>query len=316
MLAWTNDQLLLTTRFRAGLPSDGADQQFTDANLYQLSNEEIVSWLTPLVLKMRQEYLIQSKFYPLANASTNLNNFYIPANAVGNRVRLVRMCDGQKNPIGPQLEQIDLKDVRNVWIPGIWGSFYIQDNAVVLIGNLPQGYFLKIDFEMRLPTLVSATACAQITSIVGDVVTCSGGLPGTFVNGALLDFIAGDSPFITLGTLVCPTPVGNTLTFTSPPPSAEGRSAQVGDWLAISGTSPFIGLPQEVFPLFAQYMAVKCQEIKGDVKIEVSQAKMKEVKDQVMSILAPRSLGNRKTPGSMLGQIIGPGIWGWPTGGF
>jgi hypothetical protein len=316
MMPWTVDQLLLSTRFRAGLPSDNADQQFTDANLLQLCNEEAVSWLTPLELEMRQEYLIASVFYPLANAAGQQNNFYIPSQAVGNRVRLVRMCDGQKNPIGPQIEQIDPKDVRNIWIPGIWGSFYIQDNALILIGNLPQGYFLRVDYELRLSTLVSATACAQITNIVGDVVTCGGGLPGTFVNGALLDFVAGGSPFTLLGTLTCPTPVGNTLTFSSPPPSAQGRAAQIGDWLAISGTSPFIGLPQEVFPMFAQYMATKCQEIKGDQKIEVTEAKLAQVKRQVKGILAPRALGNRKAPGSMLGQIVGPGIWGWPSGGF
>jgi hypothetical protein len=226
------------------------------------------------------------------------------------------MTDGQHNPIGPQLEQIDIKDVRNVFIPGIWGSFYIKDNAIVLIGNLPQGYFLRIDYEGRLSTLVPAAQCAQITSIAGDIVTCGGGLPTTFVNGALLDFVAGTSPFTNLGTLPCVTPVGNTITFASAPPSAQGRSVQVGDWLALSGTSPFMALPQEVFPLFAQYMATKVLEIKGDKDIAVTQAKLQEVKREVMGVLAPRALGNRKTPGSMLGQIVGPGIWGWPTGGF
>jgi len=309
---WTNDQLLTSVRFRAGLPSDSADAQFGDANLLQLANEEVTSWLTPIVLEMRQEYLINQVDYSTANAAGQQNNFYIPSNAVGNRIRLCRMLDGQHNPIGPQLEQIDLKDVRNTWTPGIWGCFYIQDNALVLIGNLPQGYFLRINYEQRLSTLVLVARCAQITGISGLAVTCAGGLPATFVNGALLDFVAGTSPFTGLGTVTCPTPVANTLTFTSALPSAEGRTVQVGDWLALTGTSPFIGLPQEVFPLFVQYMATKVQEIKGDKLIEVTQAKLQEVKRQTVSILAPRSLGNRKAPGSMLGQVVGPGIYGWP----
>ncbi len=312
MNPWTTDQLLTSVRFRSGLPSDAADAQFNDTNLLQLANEEVVSWLTPLVLEMRQEYLINQVDYSFATASGQQNNFYIPTNAVGNRIRLARILDSQHNPIGPQLQQIDLKDVRNLWLPNAWGTFYIQDNALVLVGTLPQGYFLRINYEQRLSTMVQTTRCAQITGISGLVVTCSGGLPGSFVNGALLDFVAGTSPFTGLGTVTCPTPVANVLTFTSALPTAQGRSVQVGDWLALTGTSPFIGLPQEVFPLFVQYMATKVQEIKGDRLIEVTEAKLETVKREVKSILAPRSLGNRKTPGSMLGSVVGPGVWGWP----
>jgi hypothetical protein len=266
---------------------------------------------------MRQEYLINQVDYSFSTAVNQQNNFFIPSNAVGNRIRLARMLDSQHNPIGPQLQQIDIKDVRNVWAPGAWGSFYIQDNALVLIGNLPGGYFLRINFEQRLSTMVQVARCAQITSISGTTVTCSGGLPSapaTFVNGALLDFVAGTSPFIGLGTAACVTPVANAITFASALPSAQGRSVQVGDWLALTGTSPFLGLPQETFPLFAQYMATKVQEIKGDRLIEVTQAKLAEVKRQVMGILSPRALGNRKAPGSMMGQIVGTGVWGYPGG--
>ena len=312
MQSWTNDTLLTSIRFRSGLPSTTIDEYFDDANLYQLLNEELTSWLTPLVLEMRQEYLVHSIDFPFAGNNT----FYIPAQAVGGRLRCVRMTDGQHNPIGPQLEQIDIRDVRNTFIPGIWGAFYIEDNALILIGNMPQGYFLRMDFETRLSTCVSATACAQITALSGSVVTCGGGFPAGYTNGAKVDFVAGDSPYTLLGTAVFPTPVGNVATFAAALPSAEGRSVQVGDWVCLAGTSPYVGLPQEVTPLVAQYMATKVLEIKGDTDIQVTQAKYKELLRQVKGVLGPRSLGNRKTPGSMLGNVLGPGLWGFPSGGF
>jgi hypothetical protein len=308
MLPWTNDQLLVSIRFRSGLPNASVDEYFDDASLYQLLNEELTAWLTPMVLEMRQEYLGNNVDYPIGQTNT----FYIPSSAVGGRLRCVRMCDGQHNPIGPQLEQLDIKDVRNVWIPGIWGSFYIRDNAVILIGNLPQGYFLRLDYESRLSTCVSSLVCTQITAIAGNVVTCSGGYgSAAFVAGQQVDFIAGTTPYTVLGTMTFPTPSGNDATFPSLP-SAQGRTVQVGDWLSLTGTSPYIALPQEVFPLVAQWMAVKVQEIKGDQKIEVSEVKYTQVMRQVKGILAPRSLGNKKAMGTMLGQVIGPGIWGWP----
>jgi len=154
MTPWLNDQLLTSIRFRSGLPATNIDEYFSDDNLLQLLNEEITAWLTPLVLEMRQEYLVNTIDYPIGNS----NQFYIPSGAVGGRLRCVKMCDGQHNPIGPQLEQIDIKDVRNVWIPGIWGSFYIKDNCVILIGNLPQGYYLRMDYEMRLATCCPPSA--------------------------------------------------------------------------------------------------------------------------------------------------------------
>lgn len=311
MFAWNNNTLLASIRFRAGLASTTIDEYFTDANLLQLLNEELTSWLTPMVLEMRSEYLINSIDYAIG--SNGGNAFYIPSGAVAGRLRCLRMCDGGHNPVGPQLEQIDIKDARNLW-GGIWGSFFFKDNAVVLTGVLPQGYYLRMDYEGRLSTCVSPTACAQITAISGTAVTVAS-IPSGYTSGVLIDFIAGSSPFTNLGTAALTAPSGNTFTFAAALPSAQGRAVQVGDWIALTGTSPFIALPQEVVPLVAQWMAVKCQEIKGDQKIDVSQAKYKEVQRQVVSVLAPRSLGNKKTPGSMLGAVMSTGFFGWPGGG-
>src|SRR5579864_1579190 len=94
-LTWTVDEALASIKSRADLLD--TDQRFSDDVLLMLLNEELGSWLVPIIAEQRAEFFVVTQDTLLDGESTRHIN--IPGDAVGGRVRLVQYLSTNKRPI-------------------------------------------------------------------------------------------------------------------------------------------------------------------------------------------------------------------------
>ena len=303
MATWTVDETLASIRTRADLLD--SDARFSDTSLLLLLNEELGSWLVPLIAQMLSEYFVTTLDTVLTGA-TNL--FNVPGDAVAGRVRLVQFLDAN---LRPRFNCVQVDPMDNVqWFASPWlgnlGQFYFQGDQLILLGPLPAGWYLRIAYERRPAQCVLIASCARITVIAGNVVTVNA-FPAAMVAATPIDFVRGVGPWTTIGAAALPTPSGLTVTFTTLP-----TGLAVGDYLALRGQAPFCQVPQECIPVLRQWVAIYCASIKADQGLDAASGLLKATDLRMRKVLSPRSVGNKKAVGNGLASPVGgwPGIWG------
>jgi len=297
------DNLVNSLKLR-GLPPS-SQQTFTTDGFIQVLSEEMMTNIVPLMDSVSEEYFVTN--YDLT-FDPNVSVYAIPPRAVGGKLRDVVFVDTTNNEINlPRLRPEDIK-TRSQFIryqPAPWG-FYVKDNSVVLfLGQTPntQAGFptLRLKFFRRPNILTASANAAQITTIVGNVVTVTA-VPSTWNPTMTFDIIKGDPGFQSKGddqtiTLIS----GSTITFTSLP-----SGVAVGDWVAIANYSPIPQIPPEAHLLLAQYGAAKVLEAMGDIAgMSAALGKAEQMKQQFMQIITPR------VEGSVIKLVSRSGIGDW-----
>lgn len=304
------DSLLPTLRLLPLMPSVQA--LFTDPELVTIMNFEMDSKIVPMIDNQAEEYGIYVKDLPY---STSTTEYDIPSRALGGKLRSVSFVDSNGNEVRiPRLRVEDIMSNVNATglaiNPALWG-FYFQNNKVKLyLGSMQGGSssfaYLRLRYIRQPGTLVESDACAQVVTVVGNVVTCMT-VPSTFTTTDTFDMISNspqmfvshaDDQTITAVT----TGAGGTITFTSTPPS----TLQPGDWICLANQSPIPQIPfNPGFQLLLQLSAAKCLEIHGDVQgFNVAMSQASDMKEFFISVITPRADANvirLTTPNSLYG---------------
>ena len=304
------DSLLPTLRLLPLMPSVQA--LFTNANLVDIMNFEMDSKIVPMIDNQAEEYGIYVTDLPY---STSTTQYDIPSRALGGKLRSVSFVDSNGNEVRlPRLRVEDIMSNVNATglaiNPALWG-FYFQNNKVMLyLGSMQGGSssfaYLRLRYIRQPGTLVLSSACAEVVTVVGNVVTCLT-VPTTFTTTSTYDMISntpqmfvshGDDLDVTAVT----TGAGGTITFTDTPPS----TLQPGDWICLAGKSPIPQIPYNPgFQLLLQLSAAKCLEIHGDVQgFNVAMSQAADMKSYFLSVITPRADANvirLTTPNSLYG---------------
>lgn len=297
------DNLVNSLKLR-GLPPS-SQQTFTLDGFIQVLSEEMMTNIVPLLDSVSEEYFVTN--FDIA-FNPNVSTYAIPPRAVGGKLRDVVFVDTDGNEINlPRLRPEDIKS-RTVFIryqPAPWG-FYLKDNSVVLfLGQTPNtqaGYpFLRLKFIRRPNILTAAANAAQITGIVGNIVTVTA-VPSLFTTANTYDIIKGDQAFTSRGDdLAITTILGTTITFAALP-----SSVAIGDWVALANYSPIPQIPVEAHLLLAQYGAAKVLEAMGDMSgMSAALGKAEQMKQQFLMIITPR------VEGSVIKLVSRSGIGDW-----
>lgn len=305
-MTWSADETLASIRVRGDLLD--SDARFTDANLLMLINEEVSAFLVPLIASFHSEFFITTKDIQLTPGIDR--HFYLPGDAVANRLRLIQYLDANKRVV-QSLDQLDPRDAENSYFGGFlgnYGTYFHRGNKVVVLGPIPANWFLRFSYERRVSELVLEADCAQVTDIASNVVTVSS-VPATFNTDTIADFVQGSSPWDTIDTQPITNIAGLNITLASVP-----TSLAEGDFICLTGTAPRLQVPQECIPVLRQYLAAYCNSIKGaEGETQAALALMEKSAKEMRKVLAPRNIGNKKAVGGGLGRAVG----GWPgTGGF
>jgi hypothetical protein len=167
-------------------------------------------------------------------------------------------------------------------------EFYFMGNSIVL-PQIPTTGSVRQWHYRRPNALVATSACAQVTNIASNVVTCTT-VPTTFTTSYTYDFIKNTPHFdwlaIDQSISAVVTGSSGTITFSSTPPS----TLAIGDWVCLSEQAPIPQIPVECMPLLEQRCVVKIQEIQGYFeKAKISQAKLEEMEKDVFGIISPRA---------------------------
>lgn len=304
------DSLLPTLRLLPLMPSVQA--LFNNADLVTILNFEMDSKIMPMIDNQAEEYGIYIYDIPYSNSVTQYD---LPSRALGGKLRSVSFVDPNGNEVRiPRLRVEDIMSNVNATglaiNPALWG-FYFQNNKIVTYLSSVNGGSsafptLRLRFIRQPSTLVLSSACGEVTSIVGNVVTVDN-VPTTFTTSSTYDLVS-NSPqmFVSLGddltVTAVTTGVAGTITFTNTPPS----TLHVGDWVCLAGQSPIPQIPYNPgFQLLLQLAAAKCLEIHGDIQgFNVAMSQATDMKNFFISVITPRADGNvirLTTPNALYG---------------
>jgi hypothetical protein len=155
---YTTADLLSDIRVGAMLP-DASASTFSDAELLRLADRELQIGLLPLILGMREEYLVHhvDLAFTVSGSEATVR---IPKRAIGMKLRDVALVIGPGNYLPlPQLSLEALRDADS--------GFYVRGDRVVLLNRsgMWSTTTVRLSFLRRPSRLVPTTECAVINAV-------------------------------------------------------------------------------------------------------------------------------------------------------
>lgn len=252
-MAWTSEDLIAAIKRFALIPT--AQSTFVTSDFLAIANEELQSYVVPLVTSQREDYFIAHYDVIL---QANVIEYRLPTRAVGQALRDVVLINPQSQvKVFPRIAREDLD--------GAGHGFYLDGNVLVIVIDDPAkvaqlGTSLRMTYHLRPNTLVATSSVGTVTGVNAGAkqATVSG---ASFSNGTF-DMVRGRSGFESLAIDRDATVAGGTLTFSVALPG----ELTVGDIVALAGQSNYPQIPPELHPLLARRSALRCLEAMGDVQ--------------------------------------------------
>lgn len=270
-------ELISALKIHGSFPT--SNDLFSTSDFLVLFNHQLKIDITPLMLRLNEEYFLQSKDFTIAVGT----NYRIPTRAVGAKIRDLKRVDasGNESPIDRLFEE-DRGSGKS--------GYYMLRNSIELSSDITSGT-LRMKYFARPSTLVATTACGQIESIdtnANEVVLTS--VPATFATNIVADLVQNKNPYDLLAMDSVITGVsGTTLTFSDLPADLE-----IGDWVCLATESPVPMIPDELHPVLVQSALVKCLSSKKDKAWENEVGVLEANKEDATNMLDPR-VGNNST---------------------
>lgn len=204
-MAYTVTDFLADVRREGMLPTTSADGTAT-ADILAQAQYELESRLLPLILQVREEYLIVQKRIAI---TAGRSSYQIPRRAILGMVRevVLRKANGDLKP----LVRIELETVRHMYPSAVTG----EPEAFLVRGDYIQVFpvpssttgSLQVEFPCR-PGRMAETASYPITSVSSTTTTVTYGaatLPGVVEGDYLIDLARADNGFQYFAVDVAPT---------------------------------------------------------------------------------------------------------------
>jgi len=237
----TTDELISSIKRRGFIPED--QRTYTTQDFLDLLNEEISMFGVPHLLSTHEEYLVNYEDEDLDN---DVFEYSIPYRAVGNKLRESSIIDGNGDSYEMHRISLDeLYDYRKGYIDNSGYIFYVQDNKIVLVNEIPvaQGSIRKY-FYLQPNTLVELSDVGTITDInrTSGVITVSN-FPTDFANLPLMDFVGHNSPNKIYSYDVAPSSASSTTKTITFGTDDIPTDLIVGDYVCKKQESPVPQLP-------------------------------------------------------------------------
>ena len=262
-------ELISAIKIKGSFPT--SNDLFSDADYLVLLNMVMNVEINPLMLKLNDEYLLQSKDFTIAVGST----YRLPTRIISIRDLKIVDASGNLTDLDRCFEEDRASGKR---------GYYIVRNSIELSSDFTTGT-LRIKYFARGSKLVLPADCGQVSSIntaTNTIVLVSA--PTTFANGTLIDMVQNSNPYDLMSLDQAISSVaGTTLTFASLP-----ADLAVNDWICISNQSPVPMAPEEMHTVLVQGALVSSLAAKKDKAAKDEKAYFEEMKAAVINMLDPR----------------------------
>jgi hypothetical protein len=282
MAQYTSDVLIASIKRLGSIPT--TQNLIKQADFLALINEQLQSKLVPMLMKVREEYFGADFDYTIVAGQST---YRIPQRAIGGKLRDVQYVTSSYASSLPRIDESEITSSSSL------RGFAIAGNSV-LLSPTPQSSTdkLRLKHYRRPNTVTDVSSAGQIQSInlSTNQVTCLT-VPTTFATGVLCDMVKAQAGFECLQIDSAITNIsGSTITFASLP-----TDIAVGDFITIATESPLPQIPQELHPVLAQMVVVKCLEALSDSEgLQNAKANLNESMKEVMDLIAPRVDGAQK----------------------
>lgn len=286
----TADELIAGAKVRAFYPATGGP--LTDVEILRLADGELTTTVFPRILTAKGSFSVYTKEHSIASGTTR---YRIPKAAHLGRVKDVRFRDAEGDE-----RSVDLIDVSERPLTSRQWSrdgfcVYAERGDIVIAQTPTESYgTLLINYYRRPGQLALVADCGRVTSIAANGantrLTCSAGIPSTWTASTVLDLIQGGGVFDNI--LVDQTPAALSTvsdTVDIPTTTLSLTAAEVGDYIAAAGYSPFPQVPAAAHTWLEQLIAVKILETERDMQaLALAQAKADKLEAALIEVLAPR----------------------------
>ena len=310
-MAWTTTELLADIRRLAMLPTSTVTAT-ADADLLAHADYELQNYITSLMLRVCEEYLVRVVDIPL---TAGVSRYAIPRRSVGSRVRSVDYLKGGGLTHIPRLkpEQVDSALATQQGFPF---GFYLESASLVLLPAPAAADALRVRYYVRPASLaaVGSGLFAAITSVTPDSPS-----PGRTTLGfasssmpSVVDVVSGKQPFESLAVDAAAANV--TSTSLDVATSTLTTTPAAGDYVCVPDAAPVVQAPLEMFGLLTQRAAARALQSLGymeEANAAWQAAASRET--DTLAILTPRTDGNpKRLSGGFLSQMgRGSARWGW-----
>lgn len=283
-MTYTSDDIVKS--IKRGITEPNFQSLMTDEDLLQLVDEESLSYIVPILMSLRFEFLITVEQKSIVNSQ---DEYDIPYRALGRVLRDVYfvMNDSRSRLFYVQPEDIHI--YANNGTSGIPKGFCFRGDKVKIVPTSSDtGAFLEFSYHTRPSKLCLTSAAGKITAINGLAVTLDKLPSGVTLIGDLCDIIQGKQGCSLLAYDQAVTNVsGTTLTFASLP-----TGLVKGDWIAAPERSPVLQIPEEGMQVLAQSTQCRVLEAIGDTEgYQISKSRLEEKVRHFKDLLTPRVEG-------------------------
>jgi len=312
----TTTSLLKSIKRRAMMPDN--QSTFTDQDLIDLMNEEMMIGIVPSVLQTKEEYFIFKQIVPLV---ADKSNYPVPERALANKLREICYKDTTAKNTGNEYEMTQIAiDDRYTGLSNGTGSsdftgfrrFYMLGSDVILhpsVGPSPYGA-LSFYFYLRPNTIVKESLATTVTSInrtTGDITLSS--IPSNYsvyvsgTNNTVLttfDFVKAKSPHNILDIDITINSINSTSKVVNVNVDSIPKDLEIGDYFTLAGQTAVPNIPTELHMVLAQRVAQRVLEALGDTEgLNNASAKIADMENKLSTMLdnrvegAPRKVVNR-----------------------
>lgn len=269
----TSEEIIALVLLRSGFPTDN---YFSNAEMLTIMNDETKLVINPLIMKLQEEFLLQTKDYTIVSGSS----YRLPKRALGGKLRDIKIFDGTNYQNLNRLFEED-RAANPV-------GYYLNRNSLELSGEFT-AQTLRVTYYLAPSQLVLSSAVATIASIDSTTQITVSALPSTITTSTQIDFIqsGGQYDLLAIDQAVS-TVAGTTLTFGSLPDDLA-----VGDYVCVAGQSPVPTIPVDLHPLLVQATLCTCLNSKKDKAIEVEGPKLTKLIETMEEMLQPRVSNGR-----------------------
>lgn len=302
MSLYTTDKLLAKIKRRGMIPT--SQRTFTQQDLIDFCNEEMIDRLVPNVLEVREEYFVFTQDIPIV---ANESHYRIPSRAAGGRLRDVKLVHQTGD-----VDHLPRAEPNSEWTidfgstTGTPKAYFLESNYVVIVPTPPStGGYVRMSYHMRPNELIlpeKAGTIVSIDTVAGsfDVEGPNSGWDALKVYDVLkgspgfemvaIDLVATDFQIIGTGAY----------RFTFDAEDLKLSGLEVGDYICLKGQSPVPQIPADLHDILAQRVVIKVLEALGDdAGLDRARKQLQEMEFKSLALIAGRVDGARRYVTSM-----------------
>lgn len=255
--AWTTDDLVARVKRKAQRPL--TDLNFTDADILNVAEEELYTYLVPLIRTSAESFFLKTYRTPIVNGTAS---YRIPPDCSAGTIRDVWLVD--QNNLGMQIPLVEPESRYRYMLsntpyatPAV--ACLIADEVVFYpTPSVNSTYYISILYEQRRSRLTTVSACALVATSPSTTTFTTASTPSPSLSGATVDLIEGQPNFDLLSTnnVVSSYALPNITLST-----AVTGTTRVGGYICPAGYSCVVPLPDLFhFALVFATAAAMCEE--------------------------------------------------------